>query len=288
VTSARDASALGAGVKDADGGAGDDVGERTVCEEDCGALVEDCGTLVEDCGELLTLAVDVAEGARVPGGLGVVDGDAPRESDDVCVRVPVGVGVAVALAVPVIDAVRVAVLVAETGDAETVGEFDGVAPFESVADGVDVALDVVLAVVDRDCDVDGVGDDVSGAVPVGVGVSGGVCDALFVALNVLNAVPVLLPVALGDAPVERLCVAVALIVLLADTVELGVSDDVAEAVAVDVEVDVTLAVVLVVGEEERDVVLDADAVLVSVAVLLGEAPGDRLGVLVALLVVDAL
>jgi hypothetical protein len=77
-------------------------------------------------------------------------------------------------------------------------------------------------------------------------------------------------------------------VLHADAVELGVCDDVVEAVAVDVAVDVTLAVALVVGEEERDVVLDADAVLVGVAELLGEAPCDRLGVFVALLVVDAL
>ena len=125
-------------------------------------------------------------------------------------------------------------------------------------------------------------------VPVGVGVNGGVSDALFDPLVVVDAVPETLPVALGDAPIERLCVAVALIVLLADTVELGVRDDVAELVGVDVEVDVTLPVALVVGEEERGVVLDADAVLVSVAVLLGEAPIDKLGVVVALLAEDAL
>ena len=69
---------------------------------------------------------------------------------------------------PVLDALIVTLGVALAGDGELVGVFDGVAPVESVADGVEVTLVVVLGVVEREVDVDGVGELVSEQVPVGV------------------------------------------------------------------------------------------------------------------------
>ena len=69
---------------------------------------------------------------------------------------------------PVPDALVVALDVTLARDGKFVGVFDGVAPFESVADGVEVTLVVVLGVVEREVDVDGVGELVSEQVPVGV------------------------------------------------------------------------------------------------------------------------
>ena len=189
---------------------------------------------------------------------------------------------------PVPDALVVALDVTLAGDGEFDGVFDGVAPFESVADGVEVALAVVLGVVECDVDVDGVGELVSELVPVGVRVAGGVDVALFEQLRVLDAVPELLPVVLGEAPLDRVGVIVALIVLLTETVELDVIEDVHEPVGDELDVGVMLGDELAVGDDESVVVDDVDTVLVGVAEILGVAPGESDGVGAALTVVEAL
>lgn len=74
--------------------------------------------------------------------------------------------------------------VALAGEGVFDGVFDGVAPLESVAEGVDESLEVVLGVCDLDADDVGVGELVSEVVPVGVGVVGGVTVALLLVLTV--------------------------------------------------------------------------------------------------------
>ena len=77
------------------------------------------------------------------------------------------------------------------------GVFDGVAPLESVADGVDEALAVVLGVCDLDVDDVGVEEPVSELVRVGDGVTGGVLVALLLVLTVADLESDIVLVALG-------------------------------------------------------------------------------------------
>jgi hypothetical protein len=74
--------------------------------------------------------------------------------------------------------------VALAGEGVFDGVFDGVTPLESVAEGVDESVEVVLGVCDLDVDDVGVGELVSEVVPVGVGVVGGVTVALLLVLTV--------------------------------------------------------------------------------------------------------
>jgi hypothetical protein len=289
-------------VTEAAGGSGDDGEGGSVCDAEdavdsiaCGVeaaagrvaviAAVDVGRLVVDADELAKIRLGVL---TVAIGLGVALGDAPRDSEDDGVPEPVGDAVPVNELVPEELAVSVALLDVEIGVAGAVGEFEGVAPFDSVADGVSDALGDVDGVTERDRVLVSEGDCVSVPLLVGDGVTGGVIVALLDALLVIELVPELLPVDEGDAPLDSDGVGDAVTVLLSDDVEDGVMDAEVELVGDEDDVGVTLAVALAVGDAESDAVEDADDVLVGVALLLADAPGESDCVFELLIVDEAL
>ena len=258
MTVAVDASALGAGVRDADGsaavGAAEDDedgtfaalgvadGERTRRVADGVDVDGDTSTAVTlDAGVLVGVEAGEFDGVRDAEVVAVTLGDAPREIDEVGVLVPLFVGVAVADAVPVGDAVRVFVLLAEMGDTE----FDGVmlpdAPVDSAGVGVALIVDDALVVDEPESDPVGVPVLVDVTVPVTLAV----CDAVGVreedCVVVTLTEPLSDPVELGLAPIVRLDVGVREMDRERLGVELGVSEDVGDSVEVGDAVGVPLS-----------------------------------------------
>ena len=135
--------------------------------------------VVDDDDDGVDVPVALCVGVGVASGdgalVGEMLGDAPLESVEVGVPVPVGVGVPVLELVGVGDAVPVAeTLVVSEAVSDAGGDVDGLAPFESVA------LFVELGEAVNDTVLDGVvvGELVSLVVPLPVAVALGVAAAL--------------------------------------------------------------------------------------------------------------
>ncbi len=127
---------------------------------------DDDGVL-EEVKEWDAVTVDdaVTDAVTVKGGVGVMDGEAPRERVAVGVRVPVGVGDFVAELVPVGLAVSVLLLDTDIGDNEADAVMDADAPGERGGVGDALVVDDALTVVVEVSEPVGVPLHVAVAVP---------------------------------------------------------------------------------------------------------------------------